>query len=70
MTIAATAHAGESLDSLVWRAIGAGAAAVERTLAANPGLAALALALPEGTEVRIPVDAAAPATNDTINLWD
>lgn len=70
MSVSPPAHAGESLDSLVWRAIGGGSAAVERTLAATPGLADVALALPEGKLVTIPDDAGAPATTDLIQLWD
>jgi phage tail protein X len=69
MSTLATAFAGESLDALVWRATGGGAAAVERTLEANPGIADLGLALPEGHHVTIPDDVAAPATAELVELW-
>jgi phage tail protein X len=70
MSTVVTALAGESLDALVWRATGGGAGAVEATLAATPGLAALSLALPEATEVTIPDDAPPAAPIDIIQLWD
>ena len=60
----------EPLDALVWRATGAGAAAVALVLSANPGLAEIALALPLGTEVLIPDLPATPATVDLVQLWD
>ena len=64
------AFAGESLDALVWRAIGLGADAVERVLEANRDLAPLAQALPEGHLVAIPaIDNPAPETA-LIQLWD
>ena len=65
-----TAHAGETLDALVWRTTGGGIAAVEATLLANPGLAGKGPHLPEGTPVSIPDAAAAPATLPLIQLWD
>ncbi|MEI6419472.1 MAG: tail protein X, partial [Sphingomonadales bacterium] len=72
------ARAGESLDALIWRALGdAGLFAggvVERTLIANPGLALIASALPEGHPVLLPdLDTAATAVAATlplIQLWD
>lgn len=69
----AIAHQGESLDALVWRVTGQDSGAVERVLDANPGLAAQALALPEGHGVAIPAvpgTAAAPIIVDTVQLWD
>lgn len=70
MALVVTALSGESLDALVWRAAAGGADMVAAVLEANPGLAAVALALPEGRAVTIP--AAAPASNTLpmINLWD
>lgn len=65
-----TAQQDEALDALVWRAIGRSAGAVEAVLAANPGLAASATALPEGAAVFIPAAAAAPISQPLIQLWD
>lgn len=64
-----TAHAGEPLDALVWRALGT--AAVEPVLEANRGLAELGAFLPEGHPVTLPELAAAPAaTPELVQLWD
>lgn len=67
-----TAHGDETLDALVWRALGRGPGSLERILEANPGLAAIAEAMPEGTPVIIPADAeeAADAGPGVIQLWD
>jgi phage tail protein X len=70
MSIRVSALADESLDALVWRATGGGAGAVEATLAAYPGLAAISLALPERTEFEIPDNAPPAAPIDIIQLWD
>lgn len=71
MSTTAIAFAGETLDALVWRATGAGAAAVEATLQATPGLVDHALALPEGMQVTIPnVAIAAPEGAELVQLWD
>lgn len=64
------AHQHESLDGLIWRATGRGSAALAPVLASNPGLAALATRLPEGTPVTVPALASTPATVDLIQLWD
>ena len=61
---------GECLDALVWRATGAGVDAADRVLAANPGIARVAHALPEGRIVLIPDLPAAPATPAPVQLWD
>ena len=64
-----TALQGDSVDSLCWRHLGS-SAAVEATLEANPGLAALGPVLPMGTAVALP-DVAPTASNDNIiQLWD
>ncbi len=68
--VTVTAFAEESLDALVWRAIGQGPGAVELVLAANPGIAATSAALVAGAIVTIPDIAATPATVDLVNLWD
>lgn len=70
MTTIVTALDREPLDALVWRVTGAGVAAVAMVLAANAGLAELALALPLGTTVVIPEISATSATIDLIQLWD
>lgn len=68
MIVAALQH--ESLDALVWRATGLGSGAVERVLAASPGLAEIALALPEGTPVAIPALPATTIERTLVQLWD
>lgn len=65
-----TALAGEVLDELTWRAIGSNVGLVEDVLDTNPGLAARALALPEGHPVTIPASAPTTDTLPEINLWD
>lgn len=69
MTIV-TAHARESLDGLVWRAIGRTAGVTEQILDTTPGLAVIAAALPEGTPVTIPDRPATAAPIDLVQLWD
>lgn len=71
----AIAHAAEPLDALLWRVLGGAPGpsigTVEAVLAANPGLAAVALALPGGYEVQIPIATAAPVkTAPLVQLWD
>lgn len=68
--IPAVAQAGEPLDLVIWRTLGRTAVAVEATLAASPGLAALGVQLPEGTPVLIPAAAQAPAPAPLVQLWD
>ena len=67
-TLTVRAHQNDVLDALVHRHLGSTAGHVEATLAANPGLAKVALDIPQGTPVRL-VKAAAP-TAKRINLWD
>lgn len=67
------AHQGDTLDALLWRAVGRIGALLQATLDANPGLAALGEVLPHGTPVDIPDAAlATPAATDQplIQLWD
>ncbi len=64
-----TSHAGEPLDALVWRTTGGAMAAVQATLAANPGLAALGPELPEGTAVLIPDVLPSSAEVELVQLW-
>lgn len=69
--ITVSAMAGETLSNLVWRTLGRSRGAVEQVLEANPGLATVAHALPEGTVVTIPPAADAPtARPGTVKLWD
>ena len=65
------AHQADSIDSLCWRHLGT-SAAVEATLALNPGLAALGPELPIGTAVALPDVLAETDTTNTnlIQLWD
>lgn len=67
---AVSAHQDEALDALVWRATGKCAGALEAVLAANPGLAAMGDALPEGAVVFIPAAAVEPVSRPLIQLWD
>lgn len=61
----------ETLDELCWRSVGRTAGITEAALELNPGLAASGPQLAEGTIVTLP-DAvtAAPATRETVQLWD
>ena len=63
------AFSGEPLDSLVWRSIGGGAGTVEAVLEANPGLAELGPALPEGKIVVVPLPASPAPEAPTVQLW-
>lgn len=66
-----SAHAGETVDAICWRALGRTRGVTEQVLALNPGLAALGPRLPAGTQVLLPDAAAlAPAVRETIQLWD
>lgn len=67
--IRVVAHAGEPVDALVWRTIGSGGGLVEAVLEANPGLAQLGPALPEGTRVTVPLPAAAAPEAPLVQLW-
>ena len=64
-----TALQGDSVDSLCYRHLGS-SAAVEATLEANPGLAALGAILPMGTVVTLPEIVSESATQNIIQLWD
>jgi phage tail protein X len=71
-TLTARAHAGETLDALVWRTLGWTAGAVEAALEANPGLADAGPHLAAGRAVVLPasVTAARPAAAPLLQLWD
>ena len=61
---------GETVEALVWRALGTCAGRIiERVLDANAGLAALGPVLPSGTCVLVPEIPAAVAV-ERVRLWD
>ena len=64
-----TALQGDSVDSLCYRHLGT-SDAVEATLEANPGLAALGAILPMGTVVALPDAVQSTPTKTLIQLWD
>lgn len=64
-----TALQGDSVDSLCYRHLGT-SDAVEATLEANPGLAALGAILPMGTVVALPDAVQSAPTKTLIQLWD
>lgn len=67
----AVAQAGETLDALLWRALGYTGGVTEQTLDLNRGLAALGPQLPEGTIVELPeIGEAARPVRETVKLWD
>lgn len=60
---------GDALDLICYRLYGMQAGAVEQVLEANPGIAAIAHALPEGVTLTLPdVDARAEAAQN-VRLW-
>jgi phage tail protein X len=63
------ALADETVDALVWRAVGTRAGLVETVHAANPGLASLGPFLPEGTDVVVPLPATDTPTAPLVQLW-
>lgn len=63
------AQQGDTVDSLCWRHLGS-SAAVEQTLEANPGLAALGPVLPNGTLLTLPDTAPPVSQTNLIQLWD
>lgn len=65
-----TARQGDTLDELIWRERGLGAADIGRVLALNPGLADAGAILPIGTAVTLPASIApAPTMLPLIQLW-
>lgn len=60
---------GDTVDLLCSRHYGYTANVTEKVLAANPGLAALGVQLPVGTQVKLPAIAPARIKN-TVKLWD
>lgn len=60
---------GDMLDDLCWRYYGQQAGAVERVMAANPGLAERGPVYPAGTLITLP-DLPPPQTRRPVRLWD
>lgn len=69
--ITVRANQDECLDGLLWRTLGS-TDGLHDVLDANPGLAAVAQALPMGMAIVIPAIATAPATAEAplVQLWD
>jgi len=66
-----TARAGETLDEICWRMLGRTQGLTELALERNRGLADLGPELPAGTQVDLPEpETLAPATRETVKLWD
>jgi phage tail protein X len=61
---------GDTLDALIWRERGLGAANLAPILVANPGIAGVGAVLTAGTAVTMPATAPAPTVRDIIQLWD
>ncbi|GAB7536269.1 tail protein X [Burkholderia sp. 3C] len=60
----------ETLDALCWRHYDSTSGTVEAVLAANPGLAALGVALPAGTLVEMPDMTAIAPTRPLLQLFN
>lgn len=66
--VTATALAGETMDALVWRALGNIPGAVEVAIELNPPFADVII-LPEGAVIELPT-ITTTRTLETIQLWD
>ncbi|USI72721.1 tail protein X [Sphingomonas morindae] len=64
------ARQGDTLDLLIWRERGLGAADIAGVLARNPGLAGLGAVLPIGAPVILPDTPPAARSVPLVNLWD
>lgn len=60
----------ESLDALCWRYYGSTSGTVEAVMAANPGIAALGVALPAGTVVEMPAPVAIDQVRPLLQLFN
>lgn len=70
-TMTVTAHQGETLDSLVWRILGAGSGTVEEVLELNRDIAGEGAVLAEGRVVVLPRLTVTPVQERKIvQLWD
>lgn len=67
MRTVVTAHQGETLDALAWRATAGSPPPIEAVLDLNPGVAARGLILAEGETIILPDVAAAAAP--LVQLW-
>ncbi|AEA58853.1 tail protein X [Burkholderia gladioli] len=65
-----TALQDESLDALCWRYYGSTSGTVEAVMAANPGIAALGVALPAGTVVEMPAPVAIDQVRPLLQLFN
>ncbi|BCQ51085.1 tail protein X [Burkholderia gladioli] len=65
-----TAQQDESLDALCWRYYGSTSGTVEAVMAANPGIAALGVALPAGTVVEMPAPVAIDQVRPLLQLFN
>ncbi|MEK6316531.1 tail protein X [Burkholderia gladioli] len=65
-----TALQDESLDALCWRYYGSTSGTVEAVMAANPGIAALGVALPSGTVVEMPAPVAIDQVRPLLQLFN
>ncbi|HEX8583067.1 MAG TPA: tail protein X [Allosphingosinicella sp.] len=64
------ARQGDTVDVLIWRERGLGAADLPAVFEANPGLADHGAVLPLGTLVVVPVTPPAQASRPVVQLWD
>lgn len=60
--------AGDTVDRVCWHIYGRTSGAVERVLEANPGLAALGVALPVGTLINLP-ELPEAQEQEKVQLW-
>lgn len=66
-----TARQGDTLDELIWRERGLGAADIGRVIALNPGIADAGAVLALGAIVTMPASMTpVPRTLPLIQLWD
>ncbi|MDN7497079.1 tail protein X [Burkholderia gladioli] len=65
-----TALQDESLDALCWRYYGSTSGTVEAVMAANPGIAALGVALLAGTVVEMPAPVAIDQVRPLLQLFN
>ncbi|MBC3940956.1 tail protein X [Sphingomonas albertensis] len=66
-----TAKQGDTLDELIWRERGLGAADIGRVLDLNRGIADAGAVLPLGAQIAMPTSMAPAArTLPLIQLWD
>lgn len=69
-TLTASARAGETLDALCWRMLGATADVTEQAFALNPGLASAGTKLSAGQQIILPAATPSTPVRETIKLWE